>query len=140
MYGASSTRSTDVPRVVFDHRHAVEGFVRGVLDDHGGIQFSARWPFDRDTGEEIYVATRVGVPEYAACLVSLAEARHGRAEGESGGFIEFIAIASGGTRFELGADGAGPGTRLSLNLSEAPEAVAAQLLAALDAPAARPSA
>lgn len=122
-----------IRKVVFDHRHPVNGFVLGVKEQDS-IRFTGRWPFDRETGEEIYVSTTVATPDYAACLEMLSTQGEGCARGGGGGFIEFVGRATGGTRFEVAADAAASGTRLSLNLADDPRPLANRLLGALNAP------
>lgn len=116
--------------VVFEHRHPIEGFLRFVRTGDV-VHVDCRWPFDRETGEWIFIANDVAVGDYMACLEQVVEHRRGRASGIGDGFIEFAEIGADQTQLEICEGVAHAPTRLSLRLPEDAESFGRRLQDAL---------
>lgn len=116
--------------VVFEHRHPVEGFLR-VRKEGSVVQVDCRWPFDRETGDWIFIANRLPLSDYAACLEEFAATGHGRAPGIDNGFLEFAAVGSDETQVEICDAAPHAPTRLSLKIPESSESLGGRLRDAL---------
>jgi hypothetical protein len=116
--------------LVFEHRHPVEGFLRFTSKD-GAVKVDCRWPFDRDTGEWIFIGNDVAVDDYAACLQQVVANRRGRANGIDGGFIDVAERGSDKTQIEICDSAPHAPPRLALILAEPAEQFGRRLLDAL---------
>jgi hypothetical protein len=112
-------------RVVFEHRHPVDGALRLVREAET-IRVDCRWPFDDDLGDWMYLSTEVACASIERCADALELGRTVRGNGLRGGFIEFGPHANG-TSIEI-ADWMGPSPRrLSLIVAQEPKQLADRL-------------
>ena len=119
--------------LVFEHRHPVEGALRFTIKG-AAVRIDCRWPFDRDSGEWIFIANDVSIEEYVLCLEHVVADGYGRADGINDGFIEFTRVSPNETRLEICDSASRAPTRLSWALHESAESLGVRLLDALQQP------